>query len=37
MRVADNILCSSKQHSSHLLRITGILMSLSLGATLLTA
>ena len=37
MRVADHRLCSRSQHSSHLLRITGILMSLSLGATLLTA
>ena len=37
MRVADNTLCSSRQHSSHLLRITGALMSLSLGATSLAA
>lgn len=37
MRVTDNSLCPRSQHSSHLLRITGILMSLSLGATLLTA
>ena len=37
MRVADHRLCSHSQHSSHLLRITGALMSLSLGATLLTA
>ena len=37
MRVADNILCSSRQHSSHLLRITGTLMSLSLGVTSLAA
>ena len=37
MRVTDNSLCSRSQHSSHLLRITGALMSLSLGATLLTA
>ena len=37
MRVADNILRSSRQHSSHLLRITGALMSLSLGVTSLAA
>ena len=37
MRVADNILRSSRQHSSHLLRITGTLMSLSLGVTSLAA
>ena len=37
MRVADNTLCSSRQHSNHLLRITGALMSLSLGATSLAA
>ena len=37
MRVTDHRLCSHSQHSSHLLRITGALMSLSLGATLLTA
>ena len=37
MRVADHRLCSRSQQSSHLLRITGALMSLSLGATLLTA
>lgn len=37
MRVADNVLCSSKQHSSHLLRITGALMSLSLGMASLAA
>ena len=37
MRVADNTLCSSRQHSSHLLRITGALMSLSLGVTSLAA
>ena len=37
MRVTDHRLCSRSQHSSHLLRITGALMSLSLGATLLTA
>ena len=37
MRVADNNLRSSRQHSSHLLRITGALMSLSLGVTSLAA
>ena len=37
MRVADNILRSSRQHSSHLLRITGALMSLSLGMASLAA
>ena len=37
MRVADNNLRSSRQHSSHLLRITGTLMSLSLGVTSLAA
>ena len=37
MRVADNSLCSSRQHSSHLLRITGALMSLSLGMASLAA
>ena len=37
MRVTDNSLCPRSQHSSHLLRITVILMLLSLGATLLTA
>ena len=37
MRVTDHRLCLHSQHSSHLLRITGALMSLSLGATLLTA
>ena len=37
MRVADNTLCSSRQHSNHLLRITGALMSLSLGVTSLAA
>ena len=37
MRVADNTLCSSRQHSNHLLRITGALMSLSLGVTALAA
>ena len=37
MRVADNSLCSRSQHSSHLLRITGALMSLSLGVTSLAA
>ena len=37
MRVTDNILRSSRQHSSHLLRITGALMSLSLGVTSLAA
>ena len=37
MRVADNSLCPRSQHSSHLLRITGALMSLSLGATSLAA
>ena len=37
MRVADNNLCSSSQHSSHLLRITGALMSLSLGMASLAA
>ena len=37
MRVADHRLCSRSQHSSHLLRITGILMSLSLGLTSLAA
>ena len=37
MRVADNSLCPRSQHSSHLLRITGALMSLSLGVTSLAA
>ena len=37
MRVTDNSLCSRSQHSSHLLRITGALMSLSLGVTSLAA
>ena len=37
MRVADNTLCPRSQHSSHLLRITGALMSLSLGVTSLAA
>ena len=37
MRVADNSLCPRNQHSSHLLRITGALMSLSLGVTSLAA
>ena len=37
MRVADNSLCPRSQHSSHLLRITGTLMSLSLGVTSLAA
>ena len=37
MRVTDNNLRSSRQHSSHLLRITGTLMSLSLGVTSLAA
>ena len=37
MRVADNSLCPCSQHSSHLLRITGTLMSLSLGVTSLAA
>lgn len=37
MRVADNILRSSRRHSSHLLRITGTLMSLSLGMASLAA
>ena len=37
MRVADNSRCPRSQHSSHLLRITGALMSLSLGVTSLAA
>ena len=37
MRVTDNSLCARSQHSSHLLRITGALMSLSLGVTSLAA
>ena len=37
MRVADHRLCSRSQHSSHLLRITGALMSLSLGMASLAA
>ena len=37
MRVTDNSLCPHSQHSSHLLRITGTLMSLSLGVTSLAA
>ena len=37
MRVAANSLCPRSQHSSHLLRITGALMSLSLGVTSLAA
>ena len=37
MRVADNSLCPRSQHSSHLLRITGALMSLSLGMASLAA
>ena len=37
MRVTDNSLCPHSQHSNHLLRITGTLMSLSLGVTSLAA
>ena len=37
MRVTDHRLCSHSQHSSHLLRITGALMSRSLGVTSLAA
>ena len=37
MRVTDNSLCPRSQHSSHLLRITGALMSLSLGMASLAA
>ena len=37
MRVADNSLGPRSQHSNHLLRITGALMSLSLGVTSLAA
>ena len=37
MRSANDSLCSHGQHSSHLLRITGALMSLSLGVTSLAA